>query len=50
MAIVFENERDVPVSTTETLLRQALAHDIPMAHVCKGTARCSTCRSRMRWA
>lgn len=44
MSIVFDSEKDVPVSDERTLLRQALAHDIPMAHVCNGNARCSTCR------
>jgi len=44
MRIRFDNEYDIPLSTSDTLLKQALAHGVPLTHSCGGNARCSTCR------
>lgn len=44
MTIKFDNGQEVPLTAAKTVLAQALAHDVPMAHACGGNARCSTCR------
>ena len=44
MNVRFEGDGDVPVQPEKTLLQMALNAGIPMAHVCGGNARCSTCR------
>jgi adenylate cyclase len=44
MTIAFENEIAIEIKPGKSLLEHALEQGIPMAHLCKGNARCSTCR------
>lgn len=44
MHILFDHETQIPVSPSKSLLEQALAHQLDLAHMCNGKARCSTCR------
>ena len=44
MAIVFDQDEQVPVELEKTVLQQALDHGVSVTHICKGNARCSTCR------
>ena len=44
MDIKFEQDKTIPIVPNKTILELALANEIPMAHVCGGNARCSTCR------
>lgn len=41
------DDRLVPIREGETILEAALRADLPIAHVCGGRARCSTCRVRI---
>ena len=44
MGIYFDQKPPIPLQADTTVLAQALAHGLDVAHICKGHARCSTCR------
>ena len=44
MHIYFDKEGSIPAISGRSVLDVALEHGIPITHICKGNARCSTCR------
>ena len=44
MSIVIDKNLSVPKTVGRSVLELALENNIPMANLCKGNARCSTCR------
>ena len=44
MYIHFEQEKSVRTVAGKSVLQVALENNIPITHLCKGNARCSTCR------
>ena len=44
MSIIIDNSLSIPKTAGRSVLELALENNIPMANLCKGNARCSTCR------